>query len=55
MAPAFGQTSIISQRTKIPQSQTDDRLNSPGVTTMVVRNLKKQKATRNTGGFFKTW
>ena len=53
MAPAFGQTSIISQRTKIPQSQTDDISCRLGVTPMLMRNLKKQKATRNPGGFLK--
>jgi len=52
MAPVFGQTSIISQRTKIPQSQTDDRSHCLCATPMVVRNLKKQKATRTSGGFF---
>jgi hypothetical protein len=53
MAPAFGQTSIISQRTKIPQSQTDDRSHSLSVTLMAVRSSKKQKATRNLVAFLK--
>jgi hypothetical protein len=43
MAPAFGQTSIISQRTKIPQSQTDDRSHSLSVTLMAVRSSKNKK------------